>query len=364
MLQKRAKRRAQFISKNTIFACLATLLGLMIIEGFCSMVLTLHGFLIRPTRIAAERSHTEYDSLLGWVNRKNVYLPDFYEPGAYVQTNSQGFRNEGFLSQKVSVGKIRVICSGDSFTFGYGVANDKSLCHRLTVLHSSLESVNMGQGGYGGGQAYLWYRRDGIQLEHNVHLFLFNTVIFERMSWSNSRGYGKPILALRDNELVTDNIPVPKTGYYLPELTERVKYLRQTSMGRLMVKSISLFLSDKSPDPRPVTSEMLRQLQLLNQESGTVLVLVYLPAKIDHSADRSLVWRDFLDSESRNQNVPFIDLVPDFKGLDGNTVQEMFRSDGHYTVMGNQLVAEMLFRYLEGILQSADLLEGQAASLG
>jgi hypothetical protein len=49
---------------------------------------------IMATYPVAERLHTKYDSVLGWVNEKNVDIKDMYGPGIYLRTNSQGFRNK------------------------------------------------------------------------------------------------------------------------------------------------------------------------------------------------------------------------------------------------------------------------------
>ena len=112
----------------------------------------------------AERRHTQYDPLLGWVNAPGLRVPDMYGPGIALSTNARGFRNEIEFEPHVPVGRTRVICSGDSYTLGYGVGNDQTWCQLLTRFDARIESVNMGQGGYGLDQAYLWYKRDGAVL--------------------------------------------------------------------------------------------------------------------------------------------------------------------------------------------------------
>ena len=81
----------------------------------------------------AERRHTKYDPDLGWVNGPNIHIPNMYGPGVYLKTNSQGFRNNYDFDTAVPNGKYRIICSGDSFTLGYGVDNDHTWCQLLTV---------------------------------------------------------------------------------------------------------------------------------------------------------------------------------------------------------------------------------------
>jgi len=89
---------------------------LILTEGLASYILAARAMM--GVSALAERKHTKYDPDLGWVNKPNVYLPDMYGPGVYLQTNSQGFRNNNAIDIAVPSGKFRLICSGDSFTLG------------------------------------------------------------------------------------------------------------------------------------------------------------------------------------------------------------------------------------------------------
>ncbi len=75
-----------------------------------------------------------------------------------------------------------------------------------------LQTVNMGQGGYGVDQDYLWYKRDGVKLDANMLVFAVIAQDFFRMASDNFIGYGKPVLRARDGALVTENVPVPPGG--------------------------------------------------------------------------------------------------------------------------------------------------------
>ncbi len=137
---------------------------------------------------AAERRHVVYDPELGWVNDRNVRLDDVYTPGIGLRTNSQGFRSAADFSPDVPPGKIRLICSGDSFTLGFGVGDRDTWCDILTRIDTRLETINMGQAGYGLDQAYLWYRRDGLALDHQIHVLAFITDDFPRMQVTDFSG--------------------------------------------------------------------------------------------------------------------------------------------------------------------------------
>jgi len=123
---------------------------LVVIEGLASYALLARDIMTHPV---AERRHTKYDPDLGWVNEPSVHIPNMYGQGVYLKTNSQGFRSNHDFDTVVPNGKYRIICSGDSFTLGYGVDNDHTWRQVLTSLDPRLETVNMGQGGYGVDQA-------------------------------------------------------------------------------------------------------------------------------------------------------------------------------------------------------------------
>src|SRR5262249_22686948 len=137
----------------------------------------------------AERVHTQYDPELGWVNVPNVFIPSLYGPGVSLRTNAQGFRNDEPVASSIPPGRVRIVCSGDSFTLGYGVSNAQAWCNRLATIDRRIEAINMGQGGYGADQAYLWYRRDGLKIDQDVQIFAFITDDFARMRRPVFLGY-------------------------------------------------------------------------------------------------------------------------------------------------------------------------------
>ena len=112
-----------------------------LIEGLASTILMVYK--ISQVRPITENRHTEYDELLGWINLPNVSLPNLYGPGIYFQTNSQRFRNSEDFTVAIPQNKLRLICSGDSFTMGWGVSNEENWCHQLTLLDNRFQTINM-----------------------------------------------------------------------------------------------------------------------------------------------------------------------------------------------------------------------------
>ena len=119
-----------------------------------------------------------------------------YGPGILLKTNPQGFRADHDTASASARRDVRVICSGDSFTLGYGVDNDHAWCQRLAAIDPRLETVNMGQGGYGIDQAYLWFARDGDSLEPRHPRVRADHRRLPSHAAASFLGHGKPVLDL------------------------------------------------------------------------------------------------------------------------------------------------------------------------
>jgi hypothetical protein len=338
---------------------------LVVVEGLASYALVVR--FIKMTNNIVERRHTKYDPDLGWVNEPNIDIPDMYGPGIYLRTNSQGFRNNHDISPAVPAGKARIICSGDSFTLGYGVDNDQAWCNLLSLLDSRLETVNMGQGGYGVDQAYLWYKRDSVNIEHQVHLFAFITSDFGRMQSDSFRGYAKPVLDTVNNTLVVKNAPVPKRDYYFPSIMQyyykdSLSFLRTVDVLTKVMRKIGLAgaesrnttqrkRAERDEHTRKILREVIEDLKDINEQHSSKLVLIYLPDMDTLAGETPNEWTEFLEGESRSLGVPLINLVSEFGALPYREVVPLFISQkqiarGHLSVAGNNLVSKLIHNKL------------------
>lgn len=336
-----------------------TLLLLAALEGIASIALFMHD-VTGPASIQMPRGqYTTHDTLLGWASRPYVDLPDAYGPGRWMRTEVHGFRNAEDIETSIPEGRRRVVCSGDSFTQGYGVTNDDAWCHQLLVLQPSLEAVNMGQSGYSLSQIYLSYMRDAHALEHDVHLVSFVTVDFVRMGSLIAGGYARPGLALSGDTVVPTNIPVPSRviarglehRLAQPAAAMRIVQLMQAVTQRT-------FGSSRRPsneETMAVADRIFGSLAEVNKEKGSQLVLVYLPTQGDYTGHASDWWRDRVGQFADTAAVPFIDLVTELRRLDPAAVNSLFLqrgevnytgAAGHYNAEGNRWVAETLYRRL------------------
>ena len=357
-----------------IFNLITVAVILLLIEGLSSFVLFFQSMVGTPP--VAERTHTQYDPELGWVNKPDVYIENMYGPGLHLETNAQGFRNAEDFTPTIPSDKVRIICSGDSFTLGYGVDNDHTWCQELAMLDNRLQTVNMGQGGYGVDQAYLWYRRDGTALAHDIHLFTFITNDFERMRSDSFLGYGKPLLDVQDDKLVVNNVPVPERAFYVPWLTqnsESIKKLKTVELLSQLFESSAQAESDNELAENDwlwerVNVEILKDLQQLNRDRDGILVLVYLPTLSDYQPDSqgdTEQWRQKVSLAAQDLGINFIDLVDDFRTLPAEDVPALFLAEGeveypgaagHYTAAGNAYIAQRLYEELTTLPEVAGRL--------
>jgi len=353
-------------AKATLLFVAAMLFVLIVIEGFSSLVIVGRRFVSTQDVRIAEKLHTRYDPLLGWINIPNLRRDDFFGPGTYFQTNSQGFRNDEDFTEAVPPGRIRAICSGDSFTEGYGVSNPDSWCAQLERVDPRLQTVNMGQGGYGIDQSYLWFQRDAEKLQHQIHLFAFVEYGFPRMAQSQNFGYGKPVLTLEGGALEVTNVPVPRGSYLFPVAFRKLAVLRDLRTVRLAQRLLGTGSQRVNVNDQEATlalgTRVFEELQRLNASKGSQLVLVFLPIgyNVDEWYGGSL--RERIADIARQRRLRFIDLTDDMSELGENEVSRMYIAHGavpylyaagHYSAPGNAFVAARLHQHLveQGILR-------------
>ncbi len=345
---------------------------LVLIEGLASGVLLLRELFDATDTLptVAERTHTRYDAELGWVNLANHSVEDLYGPGADLHTNAQGFRGRRDTAPKPAPGVFRVICSGDSFTLGFGVADDQTWCHLLKLLGRDAETVNMGQGGYGIDQAWLWYERDGKDLGHQLHIFAFVYPDITRMTQLSFLRYGKPRVRYGPRGLFVENVPVPRAGMLDGWLRRHRDTFGSLRLFRLLGPLVARPLPEPDPADFPayteetaavVALEIFADVERSNAKQGAVAVCVYLTSWLDlrDKPEQSQRFRDYFASEMSRRSLRFIDLTDDFRELSPAVLETLFidpdetsfrNARGHYTAEGNAFVARSLSRRLDGLL--------------
>jgi hypothetical protein len=360
---------------------LVTAVLLFAIEGASSFAVTLiRTWSYRP---GAPPHHlaSRFDPEIGWIGAPNVYNRDHFGKGIYVKTDSHGYRSNYEVSNEIPAGKLRVVCTGDSFTFGSRVDNEHTWCYLLTKLNPTLETVNLGQIGYGVDQAYLWYTRNASHLKHNVHLFTFIGDDFRRMAVPSFSRFQKPVLDVDHGKIVEHNVPI-RDG----SLQRRLAPLEELRTLEL-IRKLTMRLSGGTANAmkgeekaRAVALRIFEDLQQIMDRHAGHLVLVYLPEIDDCRVETDVSTypemepyykmlpgrRAFLKKETERMGIPFFDLTGDFCSL-GTQVEAFYQREplptpligrlGHYSNAGNQFAAERIAEKLARLPWFANAVE-------
>ncbi len=337
-----------------LVAICLSFVAVALVEGTASLALFAQA--MRQAHFVEEH-FTERDTLLGWINLPSASKPNLFGKGRSLTINRQRVRHVGDLAPTAPAGKKRVICSGDSFTLGYGVDDPKTWCALLATDAPSLETVNMGQAGYGLDQAYLWYLRDGLQLKPQVHVFSFITDDFRRMQTDRFGGFPKPQLSVDSSGVVhTVGVPVrtPGLGPFTARLLTTIRTLRsfallqQFGIGNSSTAAAS---AQANGATWKVARAALRDMAVKDSVAGAQFIVVYLPTIDDFKGKNSDKWRKSLQEAAAQDGYVAIDLVDELRKVSPDSVDGLFiprgqlafrGAAGHYTEAGNVWVEQLL----------------------
>lgn len=347
--------------------------SLACIEGFASLVITVGELLGSRGRLVQER-YARYDPDLGWVSRSSLALPDLFGPGAGVHTTTRGLRGRVEPSPAPPPGKTRVVCSGGSWTFGAGVDDGHTWCAFLAELDPRLETINVGQDGYGVDQSYLWYRREGSSLAPALHLFGVTDVELARMASSRYLDYGKPTLTLRNGALEVASVPAWRRPFWQPS-ARLVAILKRTKTYELLDRlrrraGVAPAASTALPPVDPAVADtavaVLTELRTSAEQKGGIFVVTYLPTPADcrlpGGAPGGLDWWRAIAPRLLKAQFRVLDLSEECRRVPGpdnatffftETNVPPYGSAGLYTTNGHRAMALAMVQRLRLVLNDA-----------
>lgn len=350
----------------------AALLTLALLEGLVSLGLVADRIAFRTTwrdrDPEAGPRVVSFDAELGWVTTPGFSADDALGADQSLHTTAQRVRGTRLFEPAVPPGKVRLIASGDSFTFGSGLDDEETWCEELMRLEPRLEAVNFGVGGYGIDQAWLRYRRDGAALEHDLHLFCFISEDALRavspMSWAGE----KPWLTVEEGRPVVHGVPVG----------ERPRWRRAAGqiggfLGELRLVQVARRLAGGRPERPPLAEDdearaiavaIFDELARESAERRVTLAVVHLPVEPEYRGGSVDVLRFFFRAELERRGVAFLDLVDEFRALPEAEHAALFLrapavGAGHYNARGAAFVAATLRRKLREIPAVRALLDGE-----
>lgn len=224
------------------------------------------------------------------------------KPPLEMAINSLGYRGKEFAPRK-RAGVYRVLCVGDSVTFGVGVNDELTYPARLErslreAAGREVEAINGGVLGYGTPQELRYLRKEGLSLEPDLVILEVCVNDFDDNSITERyqllREFMEKARAIRDGRKGKIHALVGEARIFFIRLGCQVKTVRLKLSGEI--------------DPLAITASSLGQVKELCEKSGTPLLVVAFPHRGDARASRKL--SAFLAAEAARLRLDLLDFFP------------------------------------------------------
>ncbi len=320
----------------------------ILVAGFAAMVaiLFLQGRLVvdesgrlrwqRPPLYLYEPNHGVtghryvYDDRLGWRNIPNWTAST---QGRRLTINSRGLRDREHSPQKPA-NVMRILVLGDSFAWGYGVADDEVFAHVLEqdlgeraagMPHAdksaSWEVINTGVSGWGTDQQLLYLEQEGFSYQPDVVVLAF-FVFNDPANNASPFQYGLHKPVLREGDLAPRNVPVPPPGN------------RPDS-------------SLKVADRRQHTAAIIRRIAERCDARGAPFVVMKFGMFLPQAADLREDDQWYCQSIEAMPNTLLLDLDKAFEAEEISTRRLLEgNDDGHWNAFGHRVTARILREFL------------------
>lgn len=285
--------------------------------------------------------HDKFDSLLGWVTKPN------FQTGEY-STNSVGFR--GTKEFSLLKQKKRIIFVGDSFTWGQVNRDNETFPYYLDRLfNESVDVINMGVHGYGPGQFFLYFMREGLKYNPDVVVFGLLLPDIHRSIYTFTE-YFKPRFIINNGDLQLDitSSPIPdfKTALRLSVETRQKNRLYSFSLlNGLFKKALRRYTSYK--EDVSITLKIIEEMHSKLKENNIKLIILLIPAQEmveGNNEDYHNTVPQLIDYFEEHK-IYYINLQPAIKREYDTNGQSLYYG-GHLKSMGNLLIANELFPFL------------------
>ena len=263
-----------------------------------------------------------FDERLGWRNIPNWKATTF---GHALSINSKGLRDREYPYQKPP-GTMRILVLGDSYAWGYGVADDqvfsKVLEAKFEKTGSYIEVLNSGVSGWGTDQEYLFLVDEGLKYAPDLVVLAF-FVLNDLDNNVSSMHYSvyKPVFLNLDLELA--NVPVPKPEETVPQIRSHA-------------------------DPWDLTVSIMKNMAAVCAEHDCrLLVMKFGTFLTEDPAESKALDQVCQERISALSGVLYLDLDQEFAKRKISQTQLLEgNDDGHWNAFGHRQTAMALFQFL------------------
>ena len=287
------------------------------------------------------------DAELFWRLAPNTKLPDIAWPFFGMVANGQSLREDHEIPLDKRAGETRILFLGDSCTFGYGVAYDKTFVQIVESLAQDMTSgpvqcINAGVPGYTLFQGYRRLATQGLRLQPDLVVLNFG--------WND---YG-----------VWDDLSDVE-HYALSQSRQPPGLLRHSHVARLIWSTAqsrtTTPVASKEKRPRLLPEEFLETLEKihdLTQARQIPLLILVWPMRDNTRSDVPPALRSPLQVEmiafgqahplSMSSRVSGVmDLVPlGRKLVEEHGAQAIYFDHGHVTEAGHQAIGQAIADHL------------------
>ncbi len=230
---KRAITRRRNL-KNFALSILALLIFLTIIETGCFFTILIKSKTYPKEEIYTETSskYIKEDEDLGYKGIPNATSHEikYYNMDNIIFEANYSLDEYGRRKTEDKPGKPHLILFGGSFTFGYGLSDDKTLSYFLSEL-TDYSIYNYGIEGYGPNQMLAQLQQEGFEEEvpekEGIAIYVFIDHHIRR--------------AIGDMEVINQDVP-----YYYLDKENKIQRKRSFGTGRPIISSVYRILSESS----------------------------------------------------------------------------------------------------------------------
>jgi lysophospholipase L1-like esterase len=324
------------LARRLLFAVLAVVIGLGLVE----IGLRAFGLGQETGGPAPWAERFQPSAEFGW-----ELIPGFVSAdGASVRINAQGLRDRELAAAKLP-GTLRILCLGDSVTFGHRVGPEEPYPRVLENLLRSaggeaIEVINAGVPGYSTFQQAAWLDRRGLTLEPDIVIlgFVLNDVV-DPYVFSASHGGDRRAFGV-DTTLTLDPL---RRLLRRTSLSGVVRAAMRTAAVRRDTYNVGrLFDEPLAPEIAGAWQETeadLDQLVDSARRAGVPLLLVGFPYRFQ--LDKALPARPQarLAAWASRTGTPHLDLLPLFARMG---VVGAFLDESHPTPEGHAAAAQAM----------------------
>jgi hypothetical protein len=386
-------------------ACILTLAlrpGRRWIEGHQALFVVLYMLFATSVAVAELTCRAtptiDYDPRLPHITRLSPELGWALHPRAG-DIGEHGWRRPAYAHEK-SPGHFRIVCIGDSTTFGVNCTWQDAWPRRLEVLlnndpdwsrsHGVTEVLNLGVLMYGPDQSLLALQNFGLAYSPDLVIFQLSSDDFVDASFDyywkmnfNHKMY-KPCFILKDGKLVQarDRCPPPTdaAGNAVKPETQILPDAQLFLFSFLRVRFQRLLRGEPARKPealsqahwplhdsftadyhasRPLVWAIINEMSRLSREHGARFVLSlsphHMPGADDNPPWRVASFRQEFELQAAAVGIPAFDCVPEYFAGGGNDRFQSGSAGNYLNPEGNALIASLTMRWLKNADATAAL---------